>query len=312
MQVVQLDSKIKLLDCPGIVFAKAGAQSDNSSALKNAVRVESLADPIAPATAILQRANKEQMMELYDLPVYSTPEEFFSLRARRMGHIKKSGVPNIASAARGLIEDWNRGKIKYYTVPPENRDSEVHVSAAIVQQVAAEFDIAACETMETEVLGSLSPAEKSLMGKKEERDKKMETQMALEGNQKLNLHNKMAFKKQKKDQARKGKHAANQISAWTRPEGSTNLTCLSTVSERVAVSLSTALETVTLDTNTDDYDFKSDFTWVVLADSRRDKLGDVWVVLADSRRDKLGDVWVCGSHRQLHGDTITERQFSPH
>nr|CAD7580276.1 unnamed protein product [Timema californicum] len=163
MQVVQLDSKIKLLDCPGIVFAKAGAQSDNSSALKNAVRVESLADPIAPATAILQRANKEQMMELYDLPVYSTPEEFFSLRARRMGHIKKSGVPNIASAARGLIEDWNRGKIKYYTVPPENRDSEVHVSAAIVQQVAAEFDIAAFETMETEVLGSLSPAEKSLM-----------------------------------------------------------------------------------------------------------------------------------------------------
>nr|CAD7445190.1 unnamed protein product [Timema bartmani] len=285
MQVVQLDSKIKLLDCPGIVFAKTGGQSDNSSALKNAVRVESLADPITPATAILQRANKEQMMELYDLPVYSTPEEFFSLRARRMGHIKKSGVPNIASAARGLIEDWNRGKIKYYTVPPENRDSEVHVSAAIVQQVAAEFDIAAFETMETEMLGSLSPTEKSLMvlvetsgpiearedpveemelttdprndmlsenvevrpgmsdkkkkqrwrkekGKKERKDKKMETQMALEGNQKLNQLNKMAFKKQKKEQARK---------------------------ERVAVSLSGALEMVTLDTNTDDYDFKSDF-----------------------------------------------------
>jgi nuclear GTP-binding protein len=63
MQVVQLDSKIKLLDSPGIVFASSvsGAHSDAVIALKNAVRTDALSDPVTPATAILQRANKQQV-----------------------------------------------------------------------------------------------------------------------------------------------------------------------------------------------------------------------------------------------------------
>jgi nuclear GTP-binding protein len=63
MQVVQLDSKIKLLDSPGIVFASnaTGAHSVAVIALKNAVRTDALSDPIVPATAILQRANKQQV-----------------------------------------------------------------------------------------------------------------------------------------------------------------------------------------------------------------------------------------------------------
>ncbi|EGI71165.1 Guanine nucleotide-binding protein-like 3-like protein, partial [Acromyrmex echinatior] len=40
MQIVQLDSKIKLLDSPGIVFASSDENSDDTSvALKNAVRI---------------------------------------------------------------------------------------------------------------------------------------------------------------------------------------------------------------------------------------------------------------------------------
>lgn len=63
MQAVQLDSKIKLLDSPGIVFAssKRGAHSDAVATLKNAVQTNSLSDPIIPATAVLQRANKQQV-----------------------------------------------------------------------------------------------------------------------------------------------------------------------------------------------------------------------------------------------------------
>jgi len=69
MQVVQLDSKIKLLDSPGIVFASSGsgAHSDAVIALKNAVRTDALSDPVTPATAILQRANKQQV-EIDPLP----------------------------------------------------------------------------------------------------------------------------------------------------------------------------------------------------------------------------------------------------
>ena len=58
MQEVALDSKIILLDSPGMVLA-AGNMSDSSVALRNAIKVESLTDPITPVEAILRRTNKE-------------------------------------------------------------------------------------------------------------------------------------------------------------------------------------------------------------------------------------------------------------
>lgn len=60
MQEVQLDSKIKLLDSPGVVFATRKCQDEGSYALKNAVRVHNI-DPLPAATAILQRSTKEQV-----------------------------------------------------------------------------------------------------------------------------------------------------------------------------------------------------------------------------------------------------------
>lgn len=163
MQAVQLDSKIKLLDSPGIVFANPGDNADESSvALKNAVKIQSLKDPYTPATAILKRVSKPQIMEMYNITEYSTPDEFFALKATRMGKFRKGGVPDTIAAARSILEDWNSGKIRYlwnivfyrlsnikynnlycflryYTVPPEQPDC--HVSAEIVSQISKEFDI---------------------------------------------------------------------------------------------------------------------------------------------------------------------------
>jgi nuclear GTP-binding protein len=49
-----------------------------------------------------------QIMELYNLSDFTTPEEFFSLLAHRKGQFKKGGIPNPVAAARSLIEDWNQ------------------------------------------------------------------------------------------------------------------------------------------------------------------------------------------------------------
>jgi nuclear GTP-binding protein len=48
MQEVTLDKNVKLIDSPGIVFASAGAEGEAAAALRNAVRIEQLADPLAP------------------------------------------------------------------------------------------------------------------------------------------------------------------------------------------------------------------------------------------------------------------------
>ncbi|KAK7863423.1 hypothetical protein R5R35_006502 [Gryllus longicercus] len=156
MKLVQLDSEIKLIDSPGVVYADK--KSDNShNALKNAVRSETLIDPVSAASSILLRVNKDHMREQYKIDNYSTVDEFFCILAKRFG-FQKGGIPDPQRAARILIDDWNRGKIKHYTEPPEI-GSDVHVDAQIVQTMAKEFDISSFEAMETDVIKALGDSQ---------------------------------------------------------------------------------------------------------------------------------------------------------
>jgi len=47
MQEIQLDEKVRLLHCPGVVMLKSG-ESDASIALRNCKRIEKLDDPVGP------------------------------------------------------------------------------------------------------------------------------------------------------------------------------------------------------------------------------------------------------------------------
>lgn len=157
MQEVELDSKIKLIDCPGIVFTQA-KDTDNqitSNILKNAQRVSDVKDPFKAAESILQRASKNYFCRLYDITEYDTPEEFFAKKAARMGKFRRGGVPDTEGAARSLLNDWNTGKIKYCTQPPET-DANAHISAAIVSNEAREFEIENFDQMETDVLNNFT------------------------------------------------------------------------------------------------------------------------------------------------------------
>ena len=53
--------QVKLIDSPGMVLA-SGDMSDSSVALRNAIKVETLQDPVTPVEAILQRCPKQQMI----------------------------------------------------------------------------------------------------------------------------------------------------------------------------------------------------------------------------------------------------------
>lgn len=154
MQEVELDSKIKLIDCPGIVFA-SGNNEHMPAVLKNAQRVGDVKDPFTVAESVLKRASKEYFCKLYDLTEYDTFEEFFAKKAARMGKFLKKGVPDVVAAARSVLNDWNTGKIKYCTQPPEVVESkDIHVSASIVHAEAREFDVDNFEAMETEILNN--------------------------------------------------------------------------------------------------------------------------------------------------------------
>ena len=145
MQEVQLDSKIKLLDCPGLVLA-SGNMSDASVALRNAVKVETLEDPITPVVAILGRVPRPHIMMHYGVSTFSDTAEFLAKLAIQMGKLKKGGVPDRSLAARIVLNDWNSGKLKYFTHPPQ---VTTEMASTIVQEFSKEFSLEDLETVET-------------------------------------------------------------------------------------------------------------------------------------------------------------------
>lgn len=142
MQEVQIDSHVKLLDSPGIIFQRPQQEDHNRFyALKNAQRVTEIADPFPLAEDILKRGTMIYFCKLYDISEFHSTDEFLAKKAIKMGALAKKGIPDTKKAARALIEDWNAGKIKYCTHPPEDSDSEVHLGAQLVSADAAEFDL---------------------------------------------------------------------------------------------------------------------------------------------------------------------------
>ncbi|MDP2434354.1 MAG: GTPase [archaeon] len=137
-QLIHLDKNIRLLDSPGIVFSSRDANSADIQ-LRNCVKVEQIDDPIPPVELILKRCSHEQLLVLYRIPDFRTVREFLANLAVKRGMMKKGGgQPNITAAARAVLQDWNSGRIQYYTVPPEV-DKSAYISSAIVAQWGESF-----------------------------------------------------------------------------------------------------------------------------------------------------------------------------
>lgn len=158
VQEVSLDKHIKIIDSPGVVFAKDG--SSVTLALRNAVKVETLKDVIAPAEAIVQRADHTQLCLHYCIPQFSSCHELLCSLAKKMGKYKKGGIPKFEDGARRLINDWNSGKIKYYTHPPEEFKKSIHIGAEIVSEMGEAFNISLIEEqMELDKAPELFPSQ---------------------------------------------------------------------------------------------------------------------------------------------------------
>jgi nuclear GTP-binding protein len=140
-QQITLDKNIKLLDCPGIVFAQQGhnGQSDAEIALRNCIKVELLEDPITPVQVIVARCAAPRLMALYNIGYFNNAHEFLVLLAHQRGKLLKGGVADIAQVARHVLNDWNSGKIPFYTVPPSAQKS--HIAASVVSNWSDAFDL---------------------------------------------------------------------------------------------------------------------------------------------------------------------------
>eukprot|EP01035_Chromulina_nebulosa_P021020 gene21020-27243_t len=117
-QEVILDKNIRLVDCPGVVFADGDSAS---VALRNCINVEEMIDFMTPIQAILDKCPQSYLMQLYTIPKFKPKDSmaFLALVAKTTGKLKKGGIPNIDAAAKGVLHDWNTGKIRFYCKPPQ-------------------------------------------------------------------------------------------------------------------------------------------------------------------------------------------------
>jgi len=118
-------------------------------ALKNAVRIECLRDPITAVEAIVRRCQKTALMMQYNLADFDNTNEMLCMMARKMGKLRRGGVPDTKMAARKLLRDWNSGKLRYYTEPPEDEGvspaDEKFLSSELVAEMSKEFDLDAID-----------------------------------------------------------------------------------------------------------------------------------------------------------------------
>jgi nuclear GTP-binding protein len=141
LREVKLDSRLKLIDSPGIVFPntssnkaskkqKEKASEEARLVLLNAVPPKQITDPIPAVNLLLKRLQNtneslfQKMLNTYGItslfPVNGSDKttDFLIQVARSRGRLGKGGVPNIPSAAMAVINDWRDGRIQGWLEPP--------------------------------------------------------------------------------------------------------------------------------------------------------------------------------------------------
>uniref|UniRef100_A0A915EDM8 CP-type G domain-containing protein n=1 Tax=Ditylenchus dipsaci TaxID=166011 RepID=A0A915EDM8_9BILA len=136
MQEIELDKHIRLIDSPGVVLASKEDFDPTELALKNALRVENLEDPALVVSAILRRCSVKVRLRSVS-----------SISGQKIGTYEKGGRPDLNAAAKHVLNDWNSGKLRYYTEPPEDdaADKVQILSSDVLEAFSKEFDLDAID-----------------------------------------------------------------------------------------------------------------------------------------------------------------------
>ena len=57
-------------------------------------------------------------MKLYSIGDYKDYKEFLVLVAQKRGRYRSGGALNLEETAKIVLQDWCRGRIDYYKLPP--------------------------------------------------------------------------------------------------------------------------------------------------------------------------------------------------
>ena len=132
-QYITLMKKIFLIDCPGIV-PPSSKDSSADILFRGVVRIENVSNPEQYIPDLLKKCERKHLERTYEVKGWKNFEEdeslleeasaeFIEIIARKQGRLLKGGEPDEFGVAKQILNDFNRGKIPWFTIPPE--DTEV-------------------------------------------------------------------------------------------------------------------------------------------------------------------------------------------
>jgi len=100
--------------------SRAALDADEELVLKGVVRAEKLDAPEIFIPAILSRVRPEHVRATYGISAWSDAGDFLARVAAKQGRMLKGGEPDLETVAINVVNDWQRGKLPYFTPPPES------------------------------------------------------------------------------------------------------------------------------------------------------------------------------------------------
>lgn len=119
-QYITLTKRIFLIDCPGVVYHNNDSETD--IVLKGVVRVANLQDAAEHIGEVLKRVKKEHLERAYKIKDWEDENDFLVKLCKLTGKLLKGGEPDLMTAAKMVLYDWQRGKIPFFVPPPQLED----------------------------------------------------------------------------------------------------------------------------------------------------------------------------------------------
>ncbi|GKV15921.1 hypothetical protein SLEP1_g26650 [Rubroshorea leprosula] len=116
-QYITLTKRIFLIDCPGVVYQNSDSETD--IVLKGVVRVTNLEDASEHIGEVLTRVKKEHLERAYKIQEWEDENDFLLQLCKSTGKLLRGGEPDLTTAAKMVLHDWQRGKLPFFVPPPQ-------------------------------------------------------------------------------------------------------------------------------------------------------------------------------------------------
>ncbi|GAB2240680.1 hypothetical protein Droror1_Dr00021198 [Drosera rotundifolia] len=125
-QYITLTKRIFLIDCPGVVYPNSDSETD--IVLKGVVRVSNLQDASEHIGEVLRRVKREHLERAYKIKDWEDESDFLLKLCHLTGKLLKGGEPDLMTAAKMALHDWQRGKIPFFVPPPRLAEEDDNAS----------------------------------------------------------------------------------------------------------------------------------------------------------------------------------------